>query len=224
MILHRLTTVPGAAERTALMRGDGEARREEVAEAIPVDPLIAAVQEFMERRASLPAGKRPSTDGELSGIVHALLPLTVRQATDMRMWHWLTTCALRSYVLWRFGNEPSEERWFGANSQSGIARNAIARLWWAGHVLGVDGDYSRVRALFAKQDHFVGIFERYVAIYPNVIRVLAGKVEPLLQEEARQLQKRITFLGGTTALENLSDEELNVFVEESLRAIGVQEG
>lgn len=96
-------------------------------------------------------------------IYEAYRTLTETQASDPRLWTYLTHCTFRKYVMkrWDSGKKYEEVRanqqatasainfilshWFAGGNDRSLRRNAIARLWWATHLTvspwGKDPEY-----------------------------------------------------------------------------------
>lgn len=98
-------------------------------------------------------GESASNDIENAIAVYEAFPdLTEAQASDQRLWSYLTHVTLRSYVQTRWPLAGSPEQlasdatakavairsilwhWFASGSDRMLRRNAIARLWWAVHL------------------------------------------------------------------------------------------
>ena len=78
--------------------------------------------------------------------------LTETQASDPRLWTYLSHCTFRQYAMRRWGyTKPYEEaiqnnqtkqkaqdyylsHWFVGSNDRALRRNALARLWWAAHL------------------------------------------------------------------------------------------
>ena len=69
------------------------------------------------------------SDGEAARVIHENLPLSRREASDMRFWHYLAAVMYPHYVSWRYFDartgEPNKNRFAGL-----LDDNAFSRLWW----------------------------------------------------------------------------------------------
>jgi hypothetical protein len=165
-----------------------------------------------------------SLDGALAEAVHSSLAgLPRREASDMRVWHWVCA-ALRPEVVWRrwsSGVPLAEDvpsvlgskmvpRFAGSPTLNGVSRNTFARLWWVCEQL--DGDYELARWALSRQDMFQAIFERLFGLYPpaakGCLRGFPGKSE----DEIRAATKWLNLYGSTTVLEMLDEGEVQAIV------------
>lgn len=85
-------------------------------------------------------------------IYESYRSLNETQASDSRLWTFLTHCTFRKYVMqrWKIGQSYDEiitdnslvektieqiiSHWFTGGNDRSLRRNAIARLWWAAHL------------------------------------------------------------------------------------------
>lgn len=87
-------------------------------------------------------GLEPSKDKDIENAIklYEYLPLNETQASDKRLWTYLTHITFKNYTRERWLNDKTlekniYERWFIAgNSARALRRNAISRLWWAVHL------------------------------------------------------------------------------------------
>lgn len=94
---------------------------------IDLVPIQEVVAEAMKRFEHEPW----KSDSWLGPRVHATLRLTRREASDKRIWEYLTVVEFPDYVRWRWQQGNAEDpvpldRFFGEDS-----KNALMRLWWA---------------------------------------------------------------------------------------------
>jgi hypothetical protein len=159
-------------------------------------------------------------DGVLIEPLHrAMSTLTVREAADMRVWHWLTL-HFRDLVWRRWRDylkqwEESEElngeaaaRFLGRTSLNGVSRNTLARLWWTAQQLQDDGDYTLARRAIEKQDRFQAIFERRFGLYLPAARACIECFSELGEQETRDAARWLQQCLSTTVLERLSQEDV----------------
>lgn len=179
----------------------------------------------------------PDSDGhhdlENAVRVHeALKGLTIRQATDERLWAELCVSTLWSYMRKRWPVEnyshkdPIEvaaiirERYFFiANRDRALVRNGLARLWWYGHVsydAQREDPYELTKVLLDKLDVAQSLLERSFSRNPTVCKAVLNFV---LKEEAegrdatkravfRALMQHLNRLGGMAVLDVLNQEEI----------------
>lgn len=117
---------------------------------VDLDPLHEILQEAMRR-----ADNREKSDAWLAPRVHATLRLTRREASDKRIWAYLTIHEEVGYVRWRFENERRSPtgvpivRFLGTDN-----KNALARLWWAGELTRNGTDYQPVETVLKNSQFF----------------------------------------------------------------------
>jgi hypothetical protein len=109
-------------------------------------------------------------------------PLTSTQASDRRLWTYLSHVTFREYTQqrWEVGTDDAKAKnsilnhWFVSDTDRSLRRHSVARLWWAAHLtvapwekepnnflsLKNDDRYVYTRALLSKQDIFQQILER----------------------------------------------------------------
>lgn len=111
--------------------------------------------------------------------IYEYLSLDETQASDARLWTYLTHVTFKDYVIsrWPVSKENPEtsilNRWFllGGSARS-LRRNAISRLWWAVHLtvapwentyfacLENSDRYTYTKALFLTEDIYQALAER----------------------------------------------------------------
>jgi hypothetical protein len=141
-----------------------------------------------------------------------------RTLLDMRFWHWLTVDQFADYVLRRWApgvdidvdvslTPGQQARFLGSSSLVGMARNALARLFWCADTLA-DGDrgYDLVGRMLSNQDLFTGVFERRFGLVPTVARVCASRLPELREDDRRLAFRRLNLRASTVVLE-IADED-----------------
>lgn len=131
----------------------------------------------IEMKDSLDASK---TDIENSILLFSTLKnLTEVQASDERLWTYLSHVYFWEYMRERWPAEKAEEpinriknRYFLRNlSLRSITRNGLSRLWWYAYLTyrELDSDpYRYLRVLLKRQDLVVGITERALGANENI--------------------------------------------------------
>ena len=130
-----------------------------------------------------PDGKTETDASAARLIFQWLQKLDVTQASDARLWTYLTHVTFADYVHARWGGglegsiEPDArvlERWFFRGQGSAtFFRNGLSRLWWFGHVTydATRGDhFEMTNVLLSLQDIQVAFLERSL-----------GRCRPLLR-------------------------------------------
>jgi hypothetical protein len=155
----------------------------------------------------------------------AMSTLTIREAADMRLWHWLTVhfqeLVWRRWASYRKQWEETGEltgeataRFLGRSSLNGVSRNTLARLWWTAEQLSENGNYSLARQAVSNQDQFQAIFERRFGLYPPAARACLASFENLGERETREAARWLQQCLSTTVLEHLSQADVAALLEE----------
>lgn len=167
-------------------------------------------------------------DAELARLIHlALSGLTRRELTDPRMWQWLTTVPFRQYVIARWapecrsapavaGKSNVHQRFCGAGSIAGVARNALGRLFWVAEATSTNGDYELTRRAFENADLLVGVFERRLGLEPRLARACIEKLDEAGEAIHRAALRILNYSLSTVVVEALSDPEVEALVKDSL--------
>lgn len=80
-----------------------------------------------------------SSDIESAIKVYEYLPINATQASDVRLWTYMTHVVFYEYVVerWPIGDGDEKrilDRWFLSGNARSLRRNAISRLWWSVHI------------------------------------------------------------------------------------------
>ena len=123
------------------------------------------------------------SDAENAMKIYAYLPLNPTQASDTRLWTYMTHVTFREYTKSRWSLKESstdsqkrsyiEDHWFSSGSSRSLRRNSISRLWWAAHLtvapwekdsyfesLKSTDRYAYTRILLSSQDVAQQLLER----------------------------------------------------------------
>lgn len=216
-LVRRYTKPLTAAGLVAALKNE-EQPAEALPTAIPLDAVAAAFESVGDIEGS-------EIDGKLIEPLHRAMPLTRREAADMRVWHWLNIRFRellwqrwpKYHGQWKATGELTGEavaRFLGRNSLNGISRNTLARLWWAAEQMRDGEDYSPAREVIKNQDRFQAIFERRYGLYPPAARACLESFQGLSEDEVRNAARWLQQCLSTTVLEHLSEAEIGVLLEE----------
>lgn len=167
------------------------------------------------------------TDLENSIALYEQLELNETQASDPRLWTYLTHVHFWQYMRKRWalekvraGDNPIGrvvDRYLLINPRlESLTRNGVARLWWYTH-LTKDTDridhYELTRTLLSRAEIPVGVLERMIGINKNMrtalLEFLRENKEILANENlTRELLKSFNLYGGTKILPLLEVGEL----------------
>ena len=184
-------------------------------------------------------------------LFSALRGLTLTQASDPRLWTYLTHVKYWKYMRKRWPIKEGAEvekvkgsiisRYFLVGDKArALTRNGVARLWWAGHTCyssaSEGGEFAYAKALFATQDVYASLMERAFSknrktIQP-VLSVLSKKLEAgahfdvrenKFRDNVRDLGKHLVLLGGAMVLDILDPITIEEIVEKFIAEL-VEEG
>ena len=191
--------------------------------------------------------KKLHHDLENSITIHtALRHLSIAQATDERLWSWLTHVQFWEYMRLRWPVESFEKDattsaiainvrdryFFSGNKDRALVHNGIARLWWYGHVSydpSRANPYELTEVLLQKLDIAQSLLERRFSRSPAVtravLRILVEQKEKGIdlsqREYFRTLMKHLNRLGGVAVLDMLDEEEVKEELEEKIVEFGL---
>lgn len=171
-------------------------------------------------------------------VFNAMRRLTISQATDERLWVYLTHVTFWEYMRVRwpaetyidkstFTNSIIERYFFMGNRDRALIRNGLSRLWWYGYVSydeTRDDPYELTAMLLSKLDIAQSLLERSFSRNPlitkTVLEVLANlhlnnKTLPN-REQFRKLMMYLNQLGGVTILDSLEPKEIQILLYEKI--------
>jgi len=162
----------------------------------PLRRIVAAARELYDDD---PAG----SDAWLAPRVHATLRLTRREASDSKVWNFLTVVGMPDYVRWRWvGDKGRLSRFVGPEY-----KQALSRLWWGAELTRNGADYSQTNTLFANQD-FQNSWARLNLFHHRVASVAAATLlstfnngQMATSDQIRQLVKGLNMILTTTMLD-----------------------
>jgi len=157
-------------------------------------------------------------------LYESLKDLNEVQASDERLWTYLTHVHFWSYMQGRWPIEDSKkqlgrirERYFLRNlNLESLTRNGLSRLWWYAHIT-IDGErknkYELLEILLQRQDLVVGITERAIGsnkrIRTSLLEYLQENPSIATSEDlSRGLIKALNLYGGVKMLPFLEISEI----------------
>ena len=199
---------------------------------VSLDMAPVDLTEFEKIRTELAGSvsQKSKWDRELVEPFHrALVGLSEADALDMRFWHWICIAGLPEYVKQRWVPDLSDEtalpdrmlshhdRFLGGPNLRGIAHNAYARLWWAGHTLfdNTNG-YKLPRKAFESQDLFTSLFERELVLNQHFARACVAELGDLPGDRVKQVLKRTNQWATTMVFDTMDQERLQGLIKEAL--------
>jgi hypothetical protein len=154
--------------------------------------------------------------------------LTPSVAMEERLWAHLTHCVFAQYMAtrWPAENEGVVRRryLFEGNSFAALARNGIARLWWAGyltHDKTRSDPFELTKVLFMRQDIQVSLLERSIGKCPNVrtsvleyFRDNSSRLsEGSFGRRIQLLLRELNLWGGVAILDAVPKSEIEIFLK-----------
>ncbi|QOT08464.1 hypothetical protein JNUCC32_20150 [Paenibacillus sp. JNUCC32] len=173
-------------------------------------------------------------------IYTSLKGLSVIQATDERLWTYLTHNTFWNYMRKRWPVESylekekpveaiKERYFFMANRDRALIRNGIARLWWYGYVSydeNREDPFELTKVLLSKLDIAQSLLERSFSRNPDITKAVLSVLKQkeletsfIDRENFRSLMMYINQLGGVTILDTLDREDLEELVREKIEAL-----
>ncbi len=165
------------------------------------------------------------SDLDNSIVIFEQIKLTPIQASDQRLWTYLTHVQFWDYMRERWPVEKSKKnkikfiasRYFlrGLNLEN-LVRNGISRLWWYAYLThdGTKSDkYELTKVLLSRADLTVGVTERALGSNSNILRALLEFLKENAdilnsQDKTRQLLVNLNLVGGVKNLPFLEVEEI----------------
>lgn len=171
------------------------------------------------------AGQSASNDLENAIAIYEAFPgLTEAQASDPRLWAYLTHVSLREYVMARWPIAGSSEHlkgdrnatniairsvlshWFASGNDRTLRRNAIARLWWSVHLTRAPWEHDEMFVDLKSKDayRFTRILLSSQDIYSQVLERGFGRDRKML----------IAILEFLEAHPDMTREQIRSFMKE----------
>lgn len=166
-------------------------------------------------------------------LFSALQSLNSTQASDARLWAYLTHVTFWEYMRTRWDIERVnkniakviKDRYFLGSSK--LSSNGISRLWWFAYSTydpNREDPFELTKILFTTQDLAWGLMNRSYArnkhILHTILETLSEHPNFLKKEEnSRKLFKNINREGGLTIIDSLSKEDIRTLIVENINSI-----
>lgn len=155
-------------------------------------------------------------------IYEAFKFLTPEQADDSRLWVYLANCHFYEYTKTRWLSSATSQKSFTTRilyegvGRAVRTRNSISRLWWTAHLTydtgNVGNEWGLTKAIFELQDLQVGLLERNMGSYPNILKAfLRFYLEKKTEMKAVIVQgmvKELNNIGGVFCLSFMDEGQL----------------
>ncbi|HJZ11189.1 MAG TPA: DUF6339 family protein, partial [Acidobacteriota bacterium] len=162
---------------------------------------------------------RPKSDGRVAVMLHQALPLTRKEAAEMRFWQYMTIVQCPFYVAWRYFDEREQkvnrERYLGP-----LDGNALSRLWWWAELTADRANQNYDRTLKgAESGEFVkGTVENLLGgnrlIVNALIDLLFGNGRRPPEALVNKMFMKMNALLVTVAADALTKEEIEQLVRQ----------
>ncbi len=185
-------------------------------------------------------GESDDLQNSISTYTH--LDLSPQQAADERIWTYATHCLAGDYTAKRWNKIPDDDdkavnyvlaHYFVSGARGLIRDNAVARLWWMGHVASRCRDYNlkgTLTILLRDSDVRANLLERSsismsTELFSGVIRVLGrsldASTDPAIykRENFRALMKKLNMRGGRIMLNALDAKQLDDILDKMVAEI-----
>ena len=174
-------------------------------------------------------------------IYKALQNLTPKQATDERVWAYLTHFVFWDYARarWPLPADKSKRKqsvlahFFVGGVRGMVRDNAVSRLWWMAHVCNRLQNCEladSLGALLLKEDARKEIMERatfcrsepiFNSLMNFMLRSFKGNQKLHERKNFRQLSKELNRVGGVRVLDSLEPPHLDGLIENIIRGMGL---
>ncbi|MFZ2538739.1 MAG: DUF6339 family protein [Oscillospiraceae bacterium] len=169
-------------------------------------------------------------------IYNRLSFLSASQASDERLWAGLCIKYFWKYTQYRWKivekctlGSVKDHFFFGQSARRSLTRNAIARLWWIGHLTydpSRNDPYEFTRFVCESSDNIMHILERNPSNNPMITRafvlaILTARKEgyAINTDAVGELSKYLNLLGGTYILDCLPEAKIYDKILEKARSI-----
>jgi len=203
------------------------------------DPLKACVLTGYKIPSNLGEILDPEKDDLANAIAlhQALIHLSPKDASNPMFWCRLTHVELWDYMRqrWNAAERPAEKRvsfvkqryFVIQNNSRTLMRNGLGFLWWSAHLTrdGETENYLHTDLLLKMPEIAERTFGRNPAILRTLLRFIAYKekgIKAAGRDKFRSLLKRFNELGGTSLLDELSESEIENFLEKKFKRIKVK--
>ena len=189
----------------------------------------------LKNKINLIEDGKPSSDYENVKTVHSALRfIEPRLLANEGIWVYFTHMYFWQYMQKRWIPNPKKmtsnqikDRFFiNGNSDRGLLRNGIARLWFLGHVTfdsENDNDhYHLTETLLSNQEVLTSLAER-PSLFRNekfriaILKLIKNNQELLERKKLRKLLMQFSYLSGIRVLDAFSTDELGEMLQQKIK-------
>jgi hypothetical protein len=191
---------------------------------------------LQEMKLQEPSGSQKYDLANTKIVYEALKHMTPLQASDERLWVYLSHVTFWKYMRSRWGltdnnDNPAGyvgEHYFVAGSRGrALLRNGISRLWWYGYLTydnSRDNKYELTELLLSKLDITQQLLERSfsrsrkvsTAVLSSILELDDTNREKAVKRQTfRNLMIYINYRGGVSVLDAMSEEDIRSMIIEA---------
>ena len=190
----------------------------------------------LKNKINLIEDGKPSSDYENVKTVHSALRfIEPRLLANECIWVYFTHMYFWQYMQKRWipkdpkkmtSNQIKDRFFINANSDRGLLRNGIARLWFLGHVTydsENDNDhYHLTETLLSNQEVLTSLAER-PSLFRNekfriaILKLIKNNQELLERKKLRKLLMQFSYLSGIRVLDAFSTDELGEMLQQKIK-------
>lgn len=165
--------------------------------------------------------------------------LTPAQASDERLWSYLTHVPFWYYMIKRWSVRERENKdenklkgfiksryffGFGENTDRNLSRNGIARLWWYGHISYDESSLDRyhlTKVLLTQQDFGQHLLESAFTRNPDITKAILSIFKELDEEYVkrdyiRPITEYLNIIGGVTILDEMTKNKFREIIYDKI--------
>jgi len=174
-------------------------------------------------------GTKTDFDRELAPKLLAEMDLALAEASDRRLWNFLTLVVAPDVTAWRWAGSSNRERWICRDP----TRHMFSRLWWHAYLF-TDPSTGRIEGEVLDrltESDLNQLFERRrIAGNRRVLRSLARAVldvsdasrRPLIRDAAKRVLRRMAVIDFHALTDGEVEHEVARLVDEASRAVAAE--
>lgn len=148
-------------------------------------------------------------DKELAPVVHQELDLTRRQASDPRIWNYLSIAVMPDFVEQRWTADADNIRWVASSRKQVLNRQAFSSLWWTAEATYTpDKEYEFTKKVFEAQEFKNWLMGPAYGKSDKVINALIATLHDMKSGDYRRVLREFTALTATYSVDSMSEREL----------------
>jgi hypothetical protein len=188
-----------------------------------IEDFKSAVDEVIKEYENNEEMSRQDMDALLAPKIHQSLDLTPREASNTKIWNYLSLEIRPDYVRKRWKSKNEDRFW----ADTKLTRHAFATLWWVAEMTkkeGAENPYELTEKTFNQQDVFQQIIDKDFSRHRPLAQAFASI---MYNEDSRTIQRvgvEILNDSSTTSIDMLDFEDSRKFVKQKLDEVQGKEG